>query len=43
MSIMVEPGFITHPEEGPQLADPTVITQEALAIKQGIEAYLARA
>ena len=39
---MVEPGYLSHPEEGPTLADPAVIAREAAAILHGIEAYLAR-
>jgi N-acetylmuramoyl-L-alanine amidase len=39
---MVEPGYLTHPDEGPSLADRDVITREAVAIRHGIEAYLAR-
>ncbi|MFH0917355.1 MAG: peptidoglycan-binding protein [bacterium] len=42
LSVMVEPGFLNHPEEGPLLADPEVISREASAILHGIEAYLAR-
>jgi N-acetylmuramoyl-L-alanine amidase len=42
LAIMVEPGFLSHPDEGPMLADPRVIAQEAVAILHGIEAYLAR-
>lgn len=42
LSVMVEPGFLSHPEEGPLLEDPEVIAREAAAILHGIEAYLAR-
>jgi N-acetylmuramoyl-L-alanine amidase len=42
LAVMVEPGFLSHPEEGPSLADPGVIAREAAAILHGIEAYLAR-
>ncbi len=42
LSVMVEPGFLSHPEEGPSLAEPEVIAREATAILHGIEAYLAR-
>jgi N-acetylmuramoyl-L-alanine amidase len=42
LAVMVEPGFLSHPGEGPALADPEVITREAVAIRHGIEAYLAR-
>jgi len=42
LSVRVEPGFVTHPEEGPRLADPTEIGREAVAILHGIEAFLAR-
>ena len=42
LAVMVEPGYMSHPEEGPSLSDPEVITREAVAIRHGIEAYLAR-
>ena len=42
LAVMVEPGFLSHPEEGPTLADPEFIALEAAAILHGIEAYLAR-
>ncbi|MCE5253960.1 MAG: N-acetylmuramoyl-L-alanine amidase [Actinomycetia bacterium] len=42
LSVMIEPGFLSHPEEGPALADPGVMAREAAAILHGIEAYLAR-
>ena len=42
LSVMVELGYLTHPEEGPQLADPKVVAGEAAAILHGIQAYLAR-
>jgi N-acetylmuramoyl-L-alanine amidase len=42
LAVMVEPGYLTNPEEGPALADPETITREAVAIRHGIEAYLAR-
>ena len=42
LAVMVEPGYLTHPDEGPSLADRDVITREAVAIRHGIEAYLAR-
>lgn len=42
LAVMVEPGFVSHPEEGPLLADTEVIAREAMAILHGIEAYLAR-
>jgi N-acetylmuramoyl-L-alanine amidase len=42
LSVVVEPGFLSHPEEGPTLADPGVISREASAILLGIQAYLAR-
>ena len=42
LAVMVEPGFLTHPDEGPTLLDPWVIAREAEAILHGIEAYLAR-
>ena len=42
LAVMVEPGYLSHPEEGPSLADPEIQTREAVAISHGIEAYLAR-
>ena len=42
LSVMVEPGYMSHPEEGRSLVDPEVIQREALALIQGIESYLAR-
>ena len=42
LAVMVEPGYLSHPEEGPMLADPEIQTREAVAISHGIEAYLAR-
>jgi N-acetylmuramoyl-L-alanine amidase len=42
LSVMVEPGQLSHPEEGPALADTEVLTREAVAISHGLEAYLAR-
>jgi N-acetylmuramoyl-L-alanine amidase len=42
LAVMVEPGYLSHPEEGPTLADPGVISREATAILHGIQAYLAR-
>jgi len=42
LSVMVEPGFMSHPAEGPLLAGEDVVTREAAAILHGIEAYLAR-
>ncbi|MCL5734717.1 MAG: N-acetylmuramoyl-L-alanine amidase [Actinobacteria bacterium] len=42
LSVAVEPGYLTHPEEGPSLADPKVIAREAAAILHGVQAYLAR-
>lgn len=42
LSVMVEPGFLSHPVEGPALADPAVVAREAEAILHGIEAYLGR-
>ena len=38
----VDLGFLSHPDEGPSLADPAVIAREAAAILHGIEGYLAR-
>jgi N-acetylmuramoyl-L-alanine amidase len=42
LAIMIEPGYLSHPEEGPLLAEPEVLIREAVAISHGIEAYLAR-
>ncbi len=42
LAVMVEPGFLSHPEEGPALADLDALAREAAAIVHGIEAYLAR-
>jgi N-acetylmuramoyl-L-alanine amidase len=42
LAVMVEPGYLSHPAEGPLLADPEIQTREAVAISHGIEAYLAR-
>jgi len=42
LAVMVEPGYLSHPEEGPSLTDARVIAREALAILHGVEAYLAR-
>jgi N-acetylmuramoyl-L-alanine amidase len=42
LAVMVEPGYLSHAEEGPTLSEPEVVTREAVAISHGIEAYLAR-
>jgi N-acetylmuramoyl-L-alanine amidase len=42
LSVMVEPGFLSNPEEGRRLLEPDTILREAQAIVHGIEAYLAR-
>jgi N-acetylmuramoyl-L-alanine amidase len=42
LSVMVEPGFLSHPTEGGTLCDPAVLEGEARAILHGVEAYLAR-
>ena len=42
LSVMVEPGFLSNPEEGRELGDAGIVTREAQAIVHGIEAYLAR-
>lgn len=42
LSVQVEPGYLSHPEEGPTLVDPAVVAREAAAIMHGIECYLAR-
>jgi N-acetylmuramoyl-L-alanine amidase len=42
LAVVVEPGFLSNPEEGRQLFQPEVVTREAQAILHGIEAYLAR-
>jgi len=43
LSVMVEPGFLSHPEEGPESVEPETLAQEAEAIIAGIQAYLERA
>lgn len=40
--VMVEPAFITHPREGPDLARAEAIEAQARAILDGLEAYLGR-
>ena len=42
LAVMIEPGYLSHAEEGPMLADPEIQMREAVAIGHGIEAYLAR-
>ncbi len=42
LSVMVEPGFITHPAEGAALRRPQTIEAEAEAILRGLERYLRR-
>ena len=42
LAVMVEPGFLSNPEEGRELGDAGIVTREAQAIVHGIEAYLAR-
>ena len=42
LAVMIEPGYLSHPEEGPSLTDPDTIAKEAVAVCHGIEAYLAR-
>ena len=42
LAVMVEPGFLSSPEEGRQVGEPGIIDREAGAIMHGIEAYLAR-
>jgi N-acetylmuramoyl-L-alanine amidase len=42
LSVMIEPGFMSHPEEGRSIADDDTIDREARAILRGIEHYLAR-
>lgn len=42
LAVMVEPGFITHPEEGGDLADGPGIRREAEALIAGIRSYLER-
>lgn len=42
LAVMVEPGFITHLEEGPTLLQPEVIAAEAQAIVHGLDWYLQR-
>lgn len=42
LAVMVEPGFVTHPEEGASLRQAEVIRAEASAIAHGLEWYLER-
>ena len=42
LTVMVEPGVITHPEEGAQLATPDGLRREAQAIVGAIRSYLQR-
>jgi N-acetylmuramoyl-L-alanine amidase len=42
LSVMVEPGFLSNPEEGRRLLEAETIAREARAIVHGLEAYLAR-
>jgi N-acetylmuramoyl-L-alanine amidase len=42
LSVMVEPGFVTHPEEGRAVADDEEIAAEAAALQEGLENYLKR-
>jgi N-acetylmuramoyl-L-alanine amidase len=42
LAVLVELGFMSHPVEGPTLADPEVIAREAQAVARGLEAYLSR-
>jgi N-acetylmuramoyl-L-alanine amidase len=42
LAVMIEPGFITHPEEGQEIATPEGQEAEAGAIMAGLEAYLQR-
>jgi N-acetylmuramoyl-L-alanine amidase len=42
LSVMVEPGFLSHADEGAMLSDAETIAREATAIVHGISAYLAR-
>jgi N-acetylmuramoyl-L-alanine amidase len=42
LAVMVEPGFLSNPDEGRRLSEPETIALEAQAILHGIEAYLAR-
>ncbi len=42
LTVMIEPGTITHPEEGAELALPGGVRREAQAILSGIRSYLER-
>lgn len=42
LSVQVEPGYISHPEESRSLADAAMVVREAAAIVRGIECYLGR-
>ncbi|GAB4248007.1 MAG: N-acetylmuramoyl-L-alanine amidase [Thermoleophilia bacterium] len=42
LSLMVEPAFVTHPEEGASLEDPASLEAEARAIMTGIRSFVER-
>ncbi|MHB1345143.1 MAG: N-acetylmuramoyl-L-alanine amidase [Thermoleophilia bacterium] len=42
LTVMVEPGVITHPDEGAELAEPEGVRREAAALVRGVRAYLER-
>ncbi|MGI5940071.1 MAG: N-acetylmuramoyl-L-alanine amidase [Thermoleophilia bacterium] len=42
LSVQVDLGYLSHPVEGPTLADSEVVAREAAAIMHGIACYLAR-
>ncbi len=42
LAVQVDVGYMSHPEEGPALADANVKAREAAAIVRGIERYLGR-
>jgi N-acetylmuramoyl-L-alanine amidase len=42
LSVMVEPGFLSNPDEARELCQGEVLSREAEAIMRGVEAYLAR-
>jgi N-acetylmuramoyl-L-alanine amidase len=42
LSVVVEPGYLSHPEEGAELAGIEGVRREASAIRDGLEWYLKR-
>lgn len=42
LSVIADLGYLSHPEEGPSLVDPEIVSREASAILEGLKAYLDR-